>query len=107
MVEAFQARNQPVISVDIKKKELVGEFKNSGREWQPAKHPVEVNAHDFPDDSLGKAIPYGVYDMARNEAWVSVGKDHDTPALPSLRSVSGGDDGPAGVSGSDGSAHHR
>lgn len=79
--EAFQARNQPVISVDTKKKELVGEFKNSGAEWQPVGEPAEVNVHDFPDDAAGKAIPYGVYDVARNEAWVSVGSDHDTPAF--------------------------
>jgi hypothetical protein len=80
-VEAFQARNQPVISVDTKKKELVGEFKNSGAEWQPVGEPAEVNVHDFPNDAVGKAIPYGVYDVARNEAWVSVGSDHDTPAF--------------------------
>jgi transposase len=80
-VEEFQARNQPVISVDTKKKELVGRFKNGGREWQPKGQPEEVNVHDFPSDALGKAIPYGVFDMARNEAWVSVGCDHDTPAF--------------------------
>jgi hypothetical protein len=81
MVEDFQARDQPVVSVDTKKKELVGNFKNGGREWQPQGQPEEVNVHDFPDDSLGKAIPYGVFDMTRNEAWVSVGSDHDTPAF--------------------------
>jgi hypothetical protein len=80
-VEAFQARNQPVISVDTKKKELVGAFKNGGREWQPKGQPEDVNVHDFPDDALGKAVPYGVFDMTRNEAWVSVGRDHDTPAF--------------------------
>jgi Rhodopirellula transposase. len=80
-VEAFQAWNQPVISVDTKKKELVGAFKNGGREWQPKGQPEEVNVHDFPEDALGKAIPYGVFDMTRNEAWVSVGRDHDTPAF--------------------------
>jgi Rhodopirellula transposase DDE domain len=80
-VEAFQARNQPVISVDTKKKELVGAFKNGGREWQPEGQPEEVDVHDFPDDALGKAVPYGVFDMTRNEAWVSVGRDHDTPAF--------------------------
>jgi hypothetical protein len=80
-VEAFQIRNQPVISVDTKKKELVGNFKNAGREWQPKGQPEEVNVHDFPSDALGKAIPYGVFDMTRNEAWVSVGCDHDTPAF--------------------------
>jgi hypothetical protein len=80
-VEAFQARNQPVISVDTKKKELVGAFKNGGREWQPKGQPEEVDVHDFPGDALGKAVPYGVFDMTRNEAWVSVGRDHDTPAF--------------------------
>lgn len=81
MVEDFQGRNQPVISVDTKKKELVGSFRNVGREWQPKGRPEEVNVHDFPDDAVGKAIPYGVFDMTRNEAWVSVGRDHDTPAF--------------------------
>ncbi len=79
--EHFLVNAQPVISVDTKKKELVGEFKNAGREWQPKATPERVLVHDFPHDSLGKAIPYGVYDMARNEAWVSVGRDHDTPAF--------------------------
>ena len=69
---------QPVISVDCKKKELVGEFKNAGREWQPKGHPEAVNVYDFIDDALFKAIPYGVYDVTRNEGWVSVGIDHDT-----------------------------
>ena len=78
---AFIARGQPVISVDTKKKELVGDFKNAGREWQPLGAPERVRVHDFPGDAVGKAIPYGVYDMARNEAWVSVGRDHDTPAF--------------------------
>lgn len=77
-VSAFQRRRQPVISVDTKKKELVGEFKNSGEEWQPKGQPQNVNVHDFPDKKLGKAIPYGVYDLACNEGWVSVGIDHDT-----------------------------
>ena len=77
-VSAFQRRNQPVISVDTKKKELVGEFKNPGQEWQPKGEPEAVNVHDFPDKNLGKAIPYGVYDLASNEGWVSVGIDHDT-----------------------------
>ena len=72
---------QPVISVDTKKKELVGNFTNAGREWQPKGRPSAVRVHDFPSDAEGKAIPYGVYDMARNEAWVSVGRDHDTPAF--------------------------
>jgi transposase len=74
-------RKQPVISVDTKKKELVGDFRNGGQEWQPQGVPEKVLVHDFPDDADGKAIPYGVYDMARNEAWVSVGCDHDTPAF--------------------------
>lgn len=78
---AFLQRRQPVISVDTKKKELVGDFKNAGREWQPSGTPELVRVHDFPGDAIGKAIPYGVYDMARNEAWVSVGRDHDTPAF--------------------------
>ncbi len=77
-VLAFQKRNQPVISVDTKKKELVGEFKNPGQEWQPQGQPEKVNVHDFPDKQLGKAIPYGIYDLASNEGWVSVGIDHDT-----------------------------
>jgi len=79
--QAFQAQGQPVISVDAKKKELVGAFKNDGREWQPAGHPVAVNVHDFPSQALGRAIPYGVYDLALNEGWVSVGTDHDTAAF--------------------------
>jgi len=74
----FQKRQEPVISVDTKKKELVGEFKNPGAEWQPQGQPETVNIHDFPDKKLGKAIPYGVYDLACNEGWVSVGIDHDT-----------------------------
>jgi hypothetical protein len=75
---AFQRRHQPVVSVDTKKKELVGEFKNAGEEWQPKGKPEEVKVHDFPDKKLGKAIPYGVYDLASNPGWVSVGIDHDT-----------------------------
>jgi len=78
---AFMERHQPVISVDTKKKELVGDFKNAGREWQPTGTPEIVLVHDFPGDAVGKAIPYGIYDMARNEAWVSVGCDHDTAAF--------------------------
>ena len=77
-VIAFQKQKQPVISVDTKKKELVGEFKNPGAEWQRKGQPQEVNMHDFPDKKMGKAIPYGVYDLACNEGWVSVGIDHDT-----------------------------
>jgi hypothetical protein len=77
-VLTFQKQRQPVISVDTKKKELVGEFKNPGEEWQFKGQPQEVNVHDFPDKKMGKAIPYGVYDLACNEGWVSVGIDHDT-----------------------------
>jgi hypothetical protein len=73
-----QRQGQPVVSVDTKKKELVGEFKNAGQEWRLHGQPAEVNVHDFPDKKLGKAIPYGVYDLASNEGWVSVGIDHDT-----------------------------
>jgi hypothetical protein len=72
---------QPVISIDTKKKELVGDFKNNGREYQPAKTPERVNVHDFPDKDLGKAIPYGIYDVSANTGWVSVGTDHDTSAF--------------------------
>ncbi len=74
----FQKAGQPVVSVDTKKKELIGDFKNGGREWQPAGEPVLARVHDFIDHRLGKAIPYGVYDLQRNEGWMSVGIDHDT-----------------------------
>jgi len=77
-VMAFQHRGQPVISVDTKKKEIIGNFRNGGQEWQPQGEPMEVLVHDFMDKELGKAIPYGVYDIAENEGWVSVGIDHDT-----------------------------
>jgi hypothetical protein len=77
----FLRQGHPVISVDTKKKELVGDFANAGRERQPSGTPEVVRVHDFPSDAVGKAIPYGVYDMARNEAWVSVGRDHDTPTF--------------------------
>jgi hypothetical protein len=77
-VTALQRRGQPVVSVDTKKKELVGDFKNGGREWRPEGQPEEVRVHDFQDKELGKAIPYGVYDIANNQGWVSVGIDHDT-----------------------------
>ncbi|MDJ0861234.1 MAG: ISAzo13 family transposase [Gammaproteobacteria bacterium] len=85
--DAYLSQSQPVISVDTKKKELVGDFKNDGQEWQPKGKPEAVLVHDFPQDGLGKAVPYGVYDMARNEAWVNVGKSHDTPqfAVASIR----------------------
>lgn len=78
MVKRLQQRGQPVISVDTKKKELVGQFKNAGREWHPQGEPEEVDVHDFPDPQLGKVIPYGVFDLSKNEGWVSVGIDHDT-----------------------------
>jgi hypothetical protein len=74
----FQRAGQPAISVDTKKKEPVGDFKNGGREWRPKGEPEEVQGHDFPDPNVKKAIPYGVYDLTRNEGWVSVGIDHDT-----------------------------
>lgn len=77
-VKQFQRRGQPVISVDTKKKELIGDFKNGGREWQVRGKPEEVRVHDFLDKKLGKAIPYGVYDLTNNQGWVSVGIDHDT-----------------------------
>ena len=80
-VKDHQAEGQPVISVDTKKKELVGEFKNAGREWRPAGEPVQVDVHDFPDKELGKVVPYGIYDLAANTGWVNVGTDHDTAAF--------------------------
>ena len=79
--EKCLARGVPVISVDTKKKELVGNFKNGGREWQPQGEPELVDVHDFPGDAVGKAIPYGVYDVGANDGFVSVGTDHDTPVF--------------------------
>ena len=76
-----QAESQPVISVDTKKKEMVGDFKNSGREWRPKGQPVPVRVHDFIIPELGRANPYGIYDLAHNKGWVSVGTDHDTAAF--------------------------
>jgi hypothetical protein len=78
---AHQEAGDPVISVDTKKKELVGEYKNAGREWQPKARPVATRTHDFPGDSVGKAVPYGVYDITANTGWVNVGTDHDTAAF--------------------------
>jgi hypothetical protein len=78
---AHQEDGDPVISVDAKKKELVGDFGSGGREWRPRGEPAAVRTHDFPDAQLGKAIPYGVYDMAANAGWVNVGTDHDTAAF--------------------------
>jgi hypothetical protein len=79
--KAFQAAGQPIISVDAKKKELVGAFKNGGREWQPTGQPERVQVHDFPDPAAGKAIPDGVYDVTANTGWVAVGQDHDTASF--------------------------
>jgi hypothetical protein len=77
-VKSYQSQNQPVISVDAKKKELVGNFKNIGKELRRKKEPEKVKVYDFPSDAEGKAIPYGVYDITHNKGWVSVGIDHDT-----------------------------
>jgi hypothetical protein len=84
---AFLAAGDPVISIDTKKRELVGAFKNGGREWAPIGEPDEVNTHDFPGDAVGVAIPYGIYDLAANTGWVNVGTDHDTAsfAVESIR----------------------
>ncbi|AGA90791.1 Rhodopirellula transposase [Thioflavicoccus mobilis 8321] len=76
-VSDHQQRGQPVISVDTKKKELIGDFRNGGREWHPRGRPEEVRNHDFMDPDLGKVNPYGVYDQSANVGWVSVGTDHD------------------------------
>ena len=86
-VTRFQQRHRPVISVDTKKKELVGNYKNTGQEWQPKRQPTEVNIHDFVDPKLGKVITYGVYDLSLNQGFVSVGIDHDTAefAVESIR----------------------
>ena len=85
--KAFLARGWPVVSVDTKKQELVGSFKNGGREWRPRGQPEQVNVHDFPDPQVGKAIPYGIDEVGRHAGWVSVGRDHDTAgfAVASLR----------------------
>jgi hypothetical protein len=80
-VTAALAAGEPVVSVDCKKKELIGNFTNGGKEWRPAGDPVKVNVHDFPDKELGKAIPYGIYDIGANVGWVNVGRDHDTAAF--------------------------
>jgi len=83
----FLAAGDPVLSVDTKKREQVGDFKNAGREWAPVGEPVEVGVHDFPGDAVGVALPYGVYDMGANTGWVNVGTDHDTAvfAVESVR----------------------
>jgi len=80
-VNAALAAGQPVISVDTKKKELVGDFKNAGQTWRPRGEPEEVRVHDFLIKELGRAVPYGVYDLAANTGWVSVGMNHDTAAF--------------------------
>ena len=86
-VTQYQAEGQPVISVDTKKKELIGDFTNGGREWQPEGQPEKVRTHDFIDRALGKVAPYGVYDLTANVGWVNVGIDHDTAefAVHSIR----------------------
>ncbi len=86
-VAAFGAVGDPVISVDTKKKELVGNYANGGAEWEPAGQRHRVNVHDFPDQELGKAVPYGIYDVAANTGWVNVGTDADTGqfAVESIR----------------------
>ncbi|WP_375373525.1 ISAzo13 family transposase [Micromonospora sp. ATA51] len=80
-VKEHQGTGDPVVSVDTKKKELVGPFANAGRQWRPKGEPVATRTHDFPDSELGKAVPYGVYDVAANAGWVNVGTDHDTAAF--------------------------
>ena len=80
-VKDHQGSGCPVISVDAKKKETVGDYKNGGREWEPAGQPTEVRVYDFIDKELGKVTPYGVYDIAANTGWVGVGTDHDTAAF--------------------------
>lgn len=86
-VTEYQTAGDPVISVDTKKKELIGDFKNAGKEWQPAGTPEQVRVHDFIDPQLGKVAPYGVYDLSSNSGWVNVGIDHDTAefAVNSIR----------------------
>jgi len=80
-IETALGAGQPVISVDTKKKELVGPYKNAGKEWRPQGQPESVKVHDFVDEELGRANPYGVYDLGSNSAWVSVGTDHDTASF--------------------------
>jgi hypothetical protein len=79
--KAHQQAQEPVVSVDTKKKELIGDHKNAGREWRPAGDPTRVSTHDFPDTERGKAVPYGIYDLTTNTGWVNVGTDHDTAAF--------------------------
>jgi len=80
-VKRMQRKNQPVVSVDTKKKENLGNFKNNGEEWRKIGDPRKVNMHDFADPALGKIIPHGVYDLSRNEGWITVGIDHDTASF--------------------------
>ena len=75
------AAGEPVVSIDCKKKELIGDYANGGAEWEPEGSPTRVGTHDLPDPEVPKAIPYGVYDLGANEGWVNVGDDHDTPAF--------------------------
>ncbi len=86
-VRSFQDRGQPVVSIDTKKKELIGEYKNSGQEWQPKGEPIEVNGHDFPDPNEGKVVPHGLYGIVANKGWVNVGISRDTAefAVESIR----------------------
>ncbi|MGL4619109.1 MAG: ISAzo13 family transposase [Chroococcidiopsis sp.] len=86
-VSAFQRQHRPAISIDTKKKENIGQFKNDGQEWQPKGEPILVKTHVFPDKTLGRAIPYGIYDLTQNQGWVNVGIDHDTAefAVESIR----------------------
>jgi len=80
-VKSALAKGQPVVSVDTKKKELIGNYVNEGRQWRPGKTPVKVNGHDFPDPSVPRAYPYGIYDLGRNTGFVNIGTDHDTAAF--------------------------
>ena len=109
-VTALQARGQPVVSVDAKKKELVGDFKNPGQEWQPKGRPEEVRVYDFIDQApdQGRVTPYGVYDLRANEGWVSVGTDHDTArfAVQTLGKWGGGN-GALAISQRAGTVNHR
>src|SRR6516162_10113956 len=106
--KAFLATNDPVISVDTKKKEPVGNFKNNGREWRPKGSPEAVNVHDFIDPKLRRAVPYGVYDISNNVGWVSVGTDHETAcfAVNAIRPLVG-DDGEKTLSQSQAPADYR
>lgn len=87
-VESALGKGQPVVSVDTKKKELLGNYVNKGRQWRPQKTPLKVNGHDFPDPSIPRAFPYGIYDLGRNTGFVNVGTDHDTGAF-AVASVKG------------------